>query len=335
MAGENYINHVALVLDASTSMSSHTNALIRVADEQVKHLAKRSQEMDQETRITVYTFADQVKCLIYDKDVLRLPSISTLYRANGMTALIDATMQSQEDLEHTWERYGDHAFLTYVLTDGQENRSRKYGPTQLRAKLESQPDHWTVAVFVPDIRGEQYARQCGFFPGNIAIWDTKTQKGLEDSFTVIRQATDGFMTARKSGVRGTRSLFSMALENVNKDTVKQAGLKPLSKSVYEFLKVEDVAEIRPFVQSHGFNYTPGCAYYQLTKREKIQPQKSVALREKKSGRVYTGKNARDLLGLPDYEVSVSPEANPIYEVYVQSTSVNRKLMPGTKVLLVN
>jgi hypothetical protein len=58
MSGENYINHVALVLDASSSMSSHRSTVVKVADEQIKHLARRSTELDQETRVTVYAFAD-------------------------------------------------------------------------------------------------------------------------------------------------------------------------------------------------------------------------------------------------------------------------------------
>jgi hypothetical protein len=32
---------------------------------------------------------------------------------------------------------------------------------------------------------------------------------------------------------------------------------------------------------------------------------------------------------------VKPDFNPDYEVYVQSTSVNRKLVPGTSLLVVH
>jgi hypothetical protein len=66
---QNYINHVVLNLDASASMGPHRNNLIRVADGQIKYLAQRSQELDQETRVSVYSFNEEVECLIYDKDV--------------------------------------------------------------------------------------------------------------------------------------------------------------------------------------------------------------------------------------------------------------------------
>jgi Mg-chelatase subunit ChlD len=51
---QNYINHIVMVLDMSGSMSPHARELIKVADGQIAHLARRSQELDQETRITVY-----------------------------------------------------------------------------------------------------------------------------------------------------------------------------------------------------------------------------------------------------------------------------------------
>lgn len=339
---QNFINHIALVLDASSSMSHHTATLIKVVDEQVAYLASRSQELDQETRITLYSFADDVRCLVYDKDVLRLPSIASLYRAYGNTALIDATVKSQDDLAQTAQLYGDHAFLTFVFTDGQENRSRYFGPADLASRIEKMPDNWTVAVLVPDARGIQDAKRCGFFAGNIAQWDATSTAGLVEASSAVRTATDNFMVGRQSGVRGTRSVFSTAPDALNRQTMRAANLKALKADEFKLIPVPLVGPstgipetIREFVEHCGLTYRLGSAYYQLTKREEIQHQKAIAIREKKSGRVYTGADARSILGLPDMTVKVSPSANPDYDVYVQSTSVNRKLVPGTKLLVVH
>lgn len=332
-----YINHVALVLDASSSMleQGKNKALVRVADEQVRYLAERSQAMDQETRVSIYAFSyhNSIRCLVFDKDVLRLPSIATLYRAEGMTALIDATLKSQDDLAQTAQMYGDHAFLTYVLTDGQENNSRHY-PPELQRMLQALPDNWTVAVLVPDRKGRQYAIQCGFPEGNIEEWDATSETGVQDSFVKIRRATDNFMTARATGVRGTRTLFSTGAEAVNKQTIKAANLKPLKAGEYQLFSVAADSPIREFVEDVVSVYKLGHAYYQLTKTETIQVQKAVAVVHKRNGKVYTGKEARSLLGLPDTTVRVRPEHNPDYDVFVQSMSVNRKLLAGTQLLLV-
>lgn len=330
---QNYINHVVLVLDASTSMVRHQNNLIQVADGQVQYLAQRSQELDQETRVSIYSFNERVECLVYDKDVLRLPSISTLYRPRGRTALVDASMKSLEDLKQTATLYGDHAFLTFVLTDGQENASRLYGVSALKARLQSLPDNWTVACLVPDQRGVFEAKGFGFPSDNVAVWDATSAAGVVEVGETIKRATEGFMRARATGVRGTRSLFSTGLENVNAATVHST-LKPLDLSAYDVFPVHHDAPIRDYAYSRGVPYQVGKGFYQLTKTETIQAQKQIAIRERATGRVYWGREARDLLGLPhEISVRVKPDINPEYDVFVQSTSVNRKLIQGTDLLV--
>jgi hypothetical protein len=328
----NYINHVVLVLDASYSMTPHKDELIRVADGQIKYLARRSQELDQETRVSVYDFSSDVNCLIYDKDVLRLPSIASLYSTRGRTALVDATIKSLDDLAQTATLYGDHAFLTFVLTDGEENASRNR-PNQLRTKLGALANNWTVACLVPDQRSVFEAKAFGFAPENIAVWDAQSSAGVAEVGETIRKATDNFMVQREKGVRGTRSLFSTGIDAVNEQTV-HGNLIALDKSTYDLIPVHEDKAIREYIQSRGLRYDIGKGFYQLTKTETIQPQKKIAIREKKTGKVFSGDHARDILGLTrDQNVRVKPDANPEYDVFVQSTSVNRKLLKDTDVLV--
>jgi hypothetical protein len=322
------INHVALVLDGSSSMSGYKNKVIEVADEQVRHLALRSEELQQETRVSVYVFADSVECLIFDMDVMRLPSISDLYNAYGMTALVDAVIKSQDDLSTTSQIYGDHAFLTFVLTDGAENASRTPW-TQLSRHLNNAGDNWTVAFLVPNSTGVGYMQRIGADKGNIAIWDASSAKGLQDSFKTIRTATENFMQNRASGVRGTRSVFSTGADAVNKNTVST--LTPLDG--YKLLPVKEKSRIDDFVKKQGYNYHIGMGFYQLSKTETIQPQKQIIVVEKATGKAYGGKEARSLIGLPDTNMRVKPDHNPDYDIFVQSTSLNRNLMPNTRLLV--
>lgn len=334
---QGYVNHIVLALDASGSMQRHANALIKVADAQIARLAQRSKELDQETRVTVYVFNGGVQCVVYDKDVLRLPSISTFYRATGNTALIDATLLSLSDLALTPEKYGDHAFLIYVLTDGQENASRAKAPELSRA-LASLPEHWTVAAFVPDILGKSEAKKFGFPADNIAIWDTTSDRGVVEVGRAMTTATENYMLRRATGERGTRSLFSTGADAVNAQTVAAAGIRPLAATSFKLIPVPpsaDGAQIRDFVQGCGLPYVVGNSYYQLSKTETIQPNKLVAIVEKKTAKVYLGREARDLINLPDVEVRVKPDFNRDFDVFVQSTSVNRKVVVGTRVLVLS
>ncbi|PHQ51951.1 hypothetical protein BLA24_10920 [Streptomyces cinnamoneus] len=340
---QNYINHVALVLDASSSMSHLSRKVIEVADQQIAYLARRSKELDQETRVTVYVFADKVECVIYDKDVLRMPSLKQLYRVGGMTALLAATLKSQRELAQTAQLYGDHSFLTFVLTDGQENASHHCPDVSTKNPRElvqavaqliaTQEDNWTLAVLVPDQMGKREAMQCGFPKDNIAIWDATSTQGLEDAGHVIQQATENFMVGRAQGIRGSRAVFSTGAEAVNKDTIEAAGLTPVNPSEYQLIPVAREAAIREWVIECGHTYRTGCAFYQLSKSEKIQARKQIAVLEKKTDRVYTGPQARALLGLPDAEARVKPDHNDDFTIFVQSTSVNRKLVPHTRLLL--
>lgn len=332
------INHVALVLDASYSMNKNRNGekLVKVADEQIRHLALRSEELSQETRVSVYYFGDStIECLIFDMDVMRLPSIGDLYKVlYENTALIDATMKSQEDLETTSQLYGDHAFLTFVLTDGEENRSRKYHIADLRNKLQQSPENWSFGFLVPDNKGVAYMERLGVLRDSIAIWDTESAKGVAEAGSKIKSATDSFMTNRAKGLRGTRSVFSTGVDAVNKSTVSQS-LIPLSSSAYRLLSVGAVDRIDNFVRRYtGSHYVPGMAYYQLTKTETIQARKDIVVVDKKTNKAYSGPEARHLIGLPDGQpIRVRPDHNPLYDIYVQSTSINRKLLAGTKVLV--
>ncbi|MEU3892264.1 vWA domain-containing protein [Streptomyces sp. NPDC029041] len=340
---QNYINHVALVLDASSSMSHLSRKVVEVADQQIAYLARRSRELDQETRVTVYVFADKVECVIYDKDVLRMPSLKQLYRTGGMTALLAAALKSQSELAQTAQLYGDHSFLTFVLTDGQENASHRCpdaparDPRQLvqavAEMIRTQQDNWTLAVLVPDQMGKREAMQCGFPKDNIAIWDATSTQGLEEAGQVIRQATENFMMGRTQGIRGSRAVFSTGADAVNEDTIKAAGLTPADPTKYQLIPVARDAAIREWVTECGHTYTTGGAYYELSKSEKIQARKQIAVLEKKTDRVYTGPQARALLGLPDTEVRVKPDHNDHFTIFVQSTSVNRKLVANTRLLL--
>lgn len=378
---QNRITHVGFVLDASGSMEHLRHQVVKVADAQIAHLAKQSKELDQETRVTVYSFDDTAKCLIYDKDVLRLPSLANLYQIGGRTALVDATILAMDDLAMTPEKYGDHAFLMFVITDGEENASTgtrnswntgwnapPMGPLpaeRLRKRMAQLPAHWTMAALVPNMSGKHTAQQFGFPPGNIAVWDATSERGMEEAMARVSTATDTYMTARSvSGIRSTTSLFDISAAVVNADAILAAGLTRVDYDEYELIPIpglppkisdEDWAlahpgkkrkkplpwggEIGDFVRKvNGGRYEIGKAFYQLTENRavNVQPNKTIMILDTKDSRVYRGSPAavRKLLNLPeDVTVRIKPTASDRFRVYVKSTSDNRHLYPGAPLLL--
>ena len=123
------------------------------------------------------------------------------------------------------------------------------------------------------------------------------------------------------------------MSGVSKATVKSK-LVDISNEV-QFFDVKATDSIKPFVETKTKKpYVAGTAFYQLTKKEdEVQDYKQIALRDKKSGTVYSGVQARNILGLPhNGTVKVAPGNHGGYDIFIESTSVNRKLLPGTQVL---
>ncbi len=328
---QNYINHIAYVIDASGSMAGLSDEVVSIFDSQIKYLSKRSQDLNQETRVSVYTFNTHTECLFFDMDVMRLPSLKSLYNPGGGTALIDATLKTIADLKDTSTLYGDHAFLMYIQTDGEENSSRN-NATQLAKDINGLEENWTLGVLVPDKVGAIEAKRFGFPASNISIWEVGV-KGLQEAATVMQKSANTFMENRAKGIRGTKNLFTVDTAGITKTAVNKT-LQELKSSEYYLLNVSKDAVIKPFVESWTKeDYVPGSVYYMLTKSETVQAHKQVCIQDRKNGKVYSGVQARSLLGLPDQEAKVKPDNHGQYEIFVQSTSQNRKLIAGTKVIV--
>lgn len=347
LVDDNLVTHAVIVMDESGSMACHKRSVVLVVDNLIKYLASRSQELGQETRVTVYTFSggkptapgqvpDGVRCIIYDMDVLRLPSIADFYEPTGGTPLIDATYLAIQDLLMTPEKYGNHAYLMYVISDGEENASAKR-PLELKQAIDRLPATWTLVGLVPGEREKRDMVYCGFPTDNVAAWDVNDAQGVEKLGQKIQAATDTYLVQRSTGVsHGTKTMFSTGDAAINAATVAATGILPLARSKYMLTHVPTIADktwIRDFVQSTGKTYVIGKTFYQLTKREKIAAGKQLAILEKGTDKVYLGWDARQLLGLPDTEVTVVPEPNSKFLVFVQSTSVNRHLVSNTKLLI--
>ncbi len=172
----------------------------------------------------------------------------------------------------------------------------------------------------------------GIPDGNILEWE-QTERGVEIAARATEQAYSNYFSARSRGLTSTKGFYTTDLTGVSKATVKSK-LVDISDEV-EFFDVRREQQIRSFVESKiSGTMAKGGAFYQLTKKEdEVQDYKQIAIRDKKSGSVYSGVEARNLLGLPhNGTVKVAPGNHGSYDIFIQSTSVNRKLVPGTQVL---
>ncbi len=343
----NIINHIVIVLDASSSMIQHSADVVKVADTQIANLADTSKFHDQETRVTICTFSSPeyhdgqiIKVPIYDKDVLRMPSMAGFYRAYGNTSLCDAMLKVIDDIEEIPMKYGDHSVWLTLLSDGEDTSSSDQGKSRLGPRLRGLPDHWTVSAFAPSQGGSYYLQRYGFPKGNIEIWDPSRRGSVEEVGKVYAQASSSYMTSRAGGMKSTANLFSMAAPSAAQVKQKMDALTPGS---YFFLEID--ADLYPqgtrideFVAAQTGDYIPGRVFYQMMKRERIQDGKKFAVEMMSDRQVYMGspEETREMLGMPragEVRVSPGPFASKGYVLFVQSKSPNRKLLGGTRVLV--
>jgi len=326
-------NHVAIVIDKSTSMSRLMNQVVEIFNNKIDYLRDSSIRHDQETRVSVYTFSDEVENLIFDVDVTRPMTLKNI-KANGMTALMDGVALAIRDMEEISQKYGDHSFIVYLLTDGMENRSN-ISKSQFKKLLEATNDNLIVAAFAPGIDSIRELEFLGLEKGNIEKWDVNN-KGLEEVGNKFERSMDSYFESRSKGIKISNSLFS----DLNKATVKD--VKKVAKEVkkYDIVVNGDVkaVQIRDLVEDKlNITYKKGSAFYELVKNEHVQESKEIAVQDKKSGKVYKGYEARKILGLPNsgkVKVDVKDFDNKKWIIYIQSGSVNRNVIPKQRVLVV-
>ena len=296
----------------------------------------------------VDTIVSVIKCGVGDcaeniRDVINssvaavkpLPETVRGYEASGSgTPLFDSVLMLIEDLEKVPDANSqDVSFLVMAFTDGEDNRS--YRKRELFEKIRrlQLTDRWTFVFRVPNGYKSNLV-SLGLPEGNILEWD-QTAKGVEIATKHTSQAIEAYYTGVKSGVRSTDKFFT----NLDKKEVRAAiktSMTDISNEVtiWNVKPSENDMQIRAFIENKGINYQKGKAFYQLTKPEKaVQDYKVIVIKDKKAGKTYAGAVARDLLGLPHVGTAkVSPGDHQGFDVYIQSTSVNRKLPEGSRVL---
>jgi hypothetical protein len=354
----NIINRFVLLVDASLSMKHLSETVVKVFDNFIAHLAVTSKAKDQETRVTIYTFSsyDSARCVIWDMDVLRVPSLAGLYHASGNTALIQTFLRGVRENREIPVRYGDNSTFFLGLTDGEENDSvfprhdynaRRRIVAELSGIINNAPDNETYGLLVPDQKAVHEAMQHGFPRQNISVWDSTSAEGLEEAGSMMREVADYYMDSRAQGVKGFsarsaasgRGLFHM--RNFTASDVKSA-LVPMTPGSYYFIDITEEMcggprgkiGIEKVFTSRGRSYPKSQCYYQFTDTAKVQSYKDVAIET--GEHVYSGTldKVRGLVGLPDgLEVTVKPTPKPGMTVFIQSTSHNRNLFPGTRLLV--
>ena len=218
-----------------------------------------------------------------------------------------------------------------VTTDGQENVATEAQKAEFAQKVKhlQATDRWTFTFRTP--RGGRATLERFGIPGhNVQEWE-QTERGMRESTSQNVVAVSNFYSGRTRGITGSSNFYANA-STLTPAQAKQT-LTDISGSVRIF-PVDAREEIQPFFIKKMKFYVPGTGFYQLTKPEKaVQSYKGIIIRNKKTGGVYAGQSARDLLGIPTGgTIKLVPGDHGQWDIFVQSISNNRILYPGTSVV---
>lgn len=330
--------HVGFCIDESGSVRGIIKPLVDSYNKNVDSIRESVLAEGQEASMTALAFGHATlkhRVLYYGQQVQVVEELKvTDLHPSGMTPLFDSLYRMIKKLEELDDKNPDTTFVISVITDGFENSSKDPGITSALKLMEEKicMDRWTFAFLVPNGHARSFSMKYGIPMGNIQEWDKNTKAGTEEAFIKNAAAFSGYFISKSRGVKSTKSFYS----DVSDLTVRKArkALSEITNQV-SFVCPRTECQIRNCIIDAGKEWIKGAAFYQLIKTEKrVHPYKLVALRVKTSGKVYCGQDARDMLGIGQATdtVRLVPGEHGKFDVFIQSTSVNRKILSGSEVM---
>jgi hypothetical protein len=330
------VNYVGFVADHSGSMSNVRSQAMNDFNENIDIIQQKNEELDQETFVSVNRCGIKSSGNDFLYRTVDVSEIKTLNRYDcvGNTPLWDSIGDLIDDLKFATRHNinDDVSYLIMVLTDGDENASRKWSAFSLKKEIRdlTNTGRWTFVFRVPYGRAGYIVSALDIPRENVIEWDGRTVESYAKTTLLQNQGLERHFLGRASGQTASASFYANLQAD---DKTIQRTLTDLTDEVWLWPVTREM-QIRDFVEQHVSNYTKGKAFYQLTKSEEVQGYKDLIIQSKVDGKIYGGEDARKLLNIPDTvgTIRVRPGQTGNYDVFIKSTSVNRKLQPNTRLL---
>lgn len=314
---------IVQVLDTSGSMASCINNVLNVVNG-LSDVYKNYKDV--KTRISRFTFDTRVVKRLEDQIVTEITPLTTC-PCSGQTNIFGGVEAAIQSLQKFGKK--NDVYQIDVYTDGDNNVESHLVAQRVNEmkRLLTLPN-WTITFSVPPKTRESFATRYGIPIGNVQEWEAGKIKEFKEKTTV---ATRNFMGQVSKGATRSETYYDVQ-PDLSKISVKK--LDDVTAK-FRVLKVVKESVIREFVEEKTKKgYVTGAAFYQLMKPEKVLKNRDILLFDINTKKLYGGDQARELIGLVNDTVCrVAPGNHSHYVIYVQSTSVNRKLSRGTQVML--
>lgn len=168
----------------------------------------------------------------------------------------------------------------------------------------------------------------------------KMTRSMENNFKRLRgeEVEDTYESYRRSYSSSRRSSSSRKTSDGPVSIKEMDKLVPVVPGRFQIMTVDENCDIKSFVENNGIKFKKGRGFYELSKAETVQQYKEVIMMDRETGEMFNGSQVREELGLQPQSESggvkerLHKSATEKFRVFVQSTSVNRKLIAGTTFL---
>jgi uncharacterized protein YegL len=161
---KNNLTEIVTILDSSGSMAA-------LADETISGynlFIEEQKKLPGDARLTTVLFNSGYTRLLDRVDIHKAkPLTSAEYQIGGMTALLDAIGRTVDDigkkLDKTPEEERPSRVIVMILTDGEENSSKKFNAAQIKEKIDTQKNvySWEFIFLAKDLQTVELATSIG------------------------------------------------------------------------------------------------------------------------------------------------------------------------------
>lgn len=327
-------NYIGFVNDHSGSMSHLASAAAKDYNEIIASIKQAASVEMLDTIVSVVGIGFPTDSEVTQQVVISNPHVLKPvdhWPTNGGTPLYDGIANIIDLYSKLPDSKDPHvSFLIMITTDGEECSSRFQTEATIKKLLQEKmhDGRWTFVFRVPK-NATRFIEKLGIPSGNIQEWDTTTV-GMATSSAQTQTAVSGFFRSRAGGQSASSSFYANAAQ-VNVAALQE--INPKEISLYVVDPADNGIQIQSFILKHRQKYLKGAAFYQLTKTEsRVGPDKKILVRDRQTGKFFGGKEARQMLGLPSNQnTRLHPGDHGNFDLFIQSESINRKLVGGTGV----
>lgn len=331
-------NYIGIVRDHSGSMTRLAKSACDDFNHQVSALKESTKEIDKIVSVVKCGsgYNSEVRVDVSNSSVAFIKKLEPEdYDTEGrFTPLWDSVGSIIDILNNVPDKDNiDVTFLVIVITDGLDNSSSKFNKFSIASKINRLQisDKWTFVFRVPVGMRKRFS-SLGIPIGNIQEWNQDVNSLKLASMETSSAIGSYYETLSKGIARSSTSFYT------NLSYLKDEDVKKKLENIFhkiQIIPVHTKTDIKSFMKESVGKFVIGTGYYELTKTEDVQESKNILIIDENTGYAYSGRGARDIIGIPSKgTIKLKPGNNGHWRVFIQSLSNNRVLLPQTSIIYI-